>query len=145
MYAIIETGGKQYKVENGTVLFIEKLDVEPDTEITFDKVLALSSKSGIMTGTPYIAGASVTGTVVKNGKAKKITVFTYKPKKNEKRKLGHRQPYTMVRFDDIGETPGAGKSEKTAKPPRAKKAAAETVTTAAPETAPEATPETAQE
>ena len=101
MYAIIETGGKQYKVQSGDVVFIEKLDVEADAEITFDKVLAVGADDGIKTGAPYVAGASVAAKVVKNGKAKKITVFTYKPKMNEKRKLGHRQPYTKVEIGEI--------------------------------------------
>ena len=94
MYAIIETGGKQYKVQAGDVVFIEKLDVEPEQEITFDKVMVVG-------GTPTVAGATVSAKVLKNGKAKKVTVFTYKPKKNEKRKLGHRQPYTKVEISAI--------------------------------------------
>ena len=97
MYAIIETGGKQYKVQAGDVVFIEKLDVEPEQEITFDKVMVVGKDDGsAVFGTPVVAGATVSAKVLKNGKAKKITVFTYKPKKNEKRKLGHRQPYTKV-------------------------------------------------
>ena len=95
MYAIIETGGKQYKVQAGDVVFIEKLDVEPEQEITFDKVMV------VVVGTPTVAGATVSAKVLKNGKAKKVTVFTYKPKKNEKRKLGHRQPYTKVEISAI--------------------------------------------
>ena len=101
MYAIIETGGKQYKVQAGDVLYIEKLDVEADDEIKFDKVLAIAGDDGITTGAPYIEGAVVAAKVVKNGKAKKIVVATYKPKKNEKRKLGHRQPYTKVEIGEI--------------------------------------------
>jgi len=101
MYAIIETGGKQYKVEAGQTLFVEKLNAEPDSEITFDKVVALNREGGIAVGAPYVAGASVSAKVLKNGKAKKITVFTYKPKKNEKRKLGHRQPYTKVEITSV--------------------------------------------
>ena len=89
MYAIIETGGKQYKVQAGDVVFIEKLDVEPEQEITFDKVMVVGKDDG------------VSAKVLKNGKAKKVTVFTYKPKKNEKRKLGHRQPYTKVEISAI--------------------------------------------
>ena len=96
MYAIIETGGKQYKVEAGDVIYIEKLDVEADADITFDKVIAVGSDDGIKVGAPYVEGASVSAKAVKNGKAKKIVVFTYKPKKNAKRKMGHRQPYTKV-------------------------------------------------
>ena len=101
MYAIIETGGKQYKVENGDIVFIEKLDVNAEDEVTFDKVLAVGGDKKFTSGKPYVKGYTVTGTVLKNGKAKKITVFTYKPKKNEKRKLGHRQPYTKVQINSI--------------------------------------------
>lgn len=97
MYAIIVTGGKQYTVEEGTVLYIEKLDAAEGDTVTFDKVLALDGK----VGTPVIEGATVTGTVLKQGKGKKITVFTYKSKKNEKRKLGHRQLYTKVEINAI--------------------------------------------
>ena len=96
MYAIIETGGKQYKVEAGDVIYIEKLGAEEASEYTFDKVIAVGTDDGITVGAPYVAGASVSAKVVKNGKAKKITVMTYKPKKNSKRKMGHRQPYTKV-------------------------------------------------
>ncbi len=101
MYAIIETGGKQYKVEAGDVIYIEKLDVEADADITFDKVIAVGSDDGIKVGAPYVEGASVRAKAVKNGKAKKIVVFTYKPKKNAKRKMGHRQPYTKVEISAI--------------------------------------------
>ena len=101
MYAIIVTGGKQYKVANGDVVFVEKLDAEENAEITFDKVLAVGSDDGITVGAPYVEGATVAGKVLKNGKGKKVTVFTYKPKKNEKRKKGHRQPYTRVEITGI--------------------------------------------
>lgn len=101
MYAVIETGGKQYKVEAGQELFIEKLNVEADDTVTFDKVLAVGGDDGIKVGSPYVDGASVEAKVIKNGKAKKVTVFTYKPKKNEKRKMGHRQPYTKVQIVNI--------------------------------------------
>jgi large subunit ribosomal protein L21 len=101
MYAIIETGGKQYKVEAGDVLFIEKLDVEADSEVTFDKVIAVGADDGIKVGAPYVDGASVSAKAIKNGKGKKIVVMTYKPKKNAKRKMGHRQPYTKVEISSI--------------------------------------------
>lgn len=101
MYAIIETGGKQYKVEAGDTVFIEKLDAAAESEYTFDKVIAVGTDDGITVGAPYVAGATVAAKIVKNGKAKKITVFTYKPKKNEKRKMGHRQPYTKVEIAAI--------------------------------------------
>ncbi len=101
MYAIIETGGKQYKVAAGDVVFVEKLDVEAEGEVVFDKVIAVGGDDGIKVGAPYVDGAAVTAKVLKNGKGKKIYVMTYKPKKNEKRKLGHRQPYTKVEIAAI--------------------------------------------
>ncbi|MBQ9553155.1 MAG: 50S ribosomal protein L21 [Clostridia bacterium] len=101
MYAIIETGGKQYKVSAGDTIFIEKLNVEADDEVVFDKVIAIGSDDSINVGTPYVEGATVTAKAIKNGKGKKIVVFTYKPKKNEKRKMGHRQPYTKVEIASI--------------------------------------------
>ena len=101
MYAIIVTGGKQYKVEAGEAVFIEKLDVEAGDEVVFDKVIAVGKEDGIVVGAPYVDGATVTAKAVKNGKAKKVVVFTYKPKKNEKRKMGHRQPYTKVEISAI--------------------------------------------
>lgn len=96
MYAILETGGKQYRVENGDVVFVEKLPVEAEDVITFDKIVAVGKEDGLVVGAPYVDGATITAKVVKNGKGKKITVMTYKAKKNSKRKLGHRQPYTKV-------------------------------------------------
>ena len=102
MYAVIETGGKQYQVKEGDVVFIEKLAVEADETVTFDKIVAVGTDEGIRIGTPYVDGASVEAKVIKNGKAKKITVFTYKPKKGSShKKQGHRQPYTKVRIDAI--------------------------------------------
>ncbi len=100
MYAVIQTGGKQYKVSEGDVIYVEKLAAEADSKITFDTVLAVGDEKGIKVGKDC-AKAKVTGKVIKNGKAKKITVFTYKPKKNEKRKMGHRQPYTKVEIASI--------------------------------------------
>ena len=101
MYAIIETGGKQYKVQNGDTLYIEKLNAAEEDTVTFDKVIALHDDAGLKVGAPYVEGATVTANVLKNGKGKKITVFTYKPKKGKARKLGHRQPYTKVQIDTI--------------------------------------------
>ncbi|MBQ5331534.1 MAG: 50S ribosomal protein L21 [Oscillospiraceae bacterium] len=101
MYAVIETGGKQYQVKEGDEIFIEKLDVKSDDTVTFDKVIAVGGDS-IKVGAPYVSGATVEAKVIKNGKSKKITVFTYKPKKGSShRKQGHRQPYTKVRIDAI--------------------------------------------
>ena len=101
MYAIIETGGKQYKVEAGDSVYIEKLDVTQDDEVSFDKVIAVGKDDGMTVGAPYVEGATVTAKVIKNGRAKKIVVFTYKSKKNEKRKKGHRQSYTKVEITAI--------------------------------------------
>jgi large subunit ribosomal protein L21 len=101
MFAVIETGGKQYKVNEGDVIFVEKLDVAEGDKVTFDKVLAVADDNGIKTGKPVVEGATVTANVVKNGKAKKIYVMTYKSKKNEKKKIGHRQPYTKVQIEKI--------------------------------------------
>ena len=101
MHAIIETGGKQYKVTEGDALFIEKLPNEHGDKITFDKVLAVLDGDKATFGAPVVEGAKVDAEVVKNGKAKKITVFTYKPKKNSKRKMGHRQPYTKVQIEAV--------------------------------------------
>ena len=101
MFAIIESGGKQYKVNEGDVIFVEKLEVAQGDKITFDRDLVVSDADGIKVGAPTVEGATVTANVLKNGKAKKIYVMTYKPKKNEKRKIGHRQPYTKVQIEKI--------------------------------------------
>lgn len=101
MYAIIVTGGKQYRVSEGDTLFIEKLEAEPDSVVTFDKVMAVGKDGETVVGTPTVNGAKVTAKVIKNGKAKKVTVFTYRSKKNSKRKMGHRQPYTKVQIESI--------------------------------------------
>ena len=100
MKAIIETGGKQYKVAEGDVLFIEKLDAEAGEGVVFDKVLALLGDEAKI-GTPVVEGAKVDATIVKNGKGKKIMIFKYKPKKNYRRRQGHRQPYTKVQIGKI--------------------------------------------
>ena len=101
MFAIIETGGKQYKVTEQDIIFVEKLDCEEGSEVVFDKVVAVSTEAGFKAGTPVVDGAVVKGTVVKNGKGKKIYVLKYKSKKNEKKKMGHRQPYTKVQIVKI--------------------------------------------
>lgn len=101
MHAIIETGGKQYRVTEGDTLFIEKLPVEAGDNVTFDKVLAILDGDKATFGTPVVEGAKVDANVVKNGKGKKVIVFKYKPKKNYRRKQGHRQPYTKVTIGKI--------------------------------------------
>ena len=101
MFAIIETGGKQYKVIEQDIIFVEKLNVNEGDEIVFDQVVALSSDDGFKVGTPVVVGAKVTAQVLKQGKNKKIYVLKYKSKKNEKKKIGHRQPYTKVQITKI--------------------------------------------
>ncbi len=101
MFAIIQTGGKQYKVNEGDIIFVEKLEANEGATVTFDQVLAVSKEDGFCAGTPTVAGASVVATVVKQGKGKKIHILKYKAKKNEKKKIGHRQPYTKVQISAI--------------------------------------------
>ncbi|MBM7606950.1 MULTISPECIES: 50S ribosomal protein L21 [Bacillales] len=100
MYAIIETGGKQIKVEAGQEIYVEKLGVQADEVVTFDKVLFVGGET-VKVGAPTVEGATVTAKVVKEGRAKKITVFKYKAKKNYRRKQGHRQPYTKLVVESI--------------------------------------------
>ena len=101
MKAIIVTGGKQYTVAEGDVLYIEKLNVEAESTVKFDQVLAVLDGENSKIGAPVVAGAVVEAKVVKNGKGKKIVIFKYKPKKGEKKKMGHRQPYTKVKITKI--------------------------------------------
>lgn len=101
MYAVIVTGGKQYKVSEGDTIFVEKLEAQEGESVTFDNVLAVSDGETLTVGEPTVAGASVTAKVVKQGKAKKIYVFKMKRKKNERSKKGHRQPYTKVVIETI--------------------------------------------
>ena len=101
MHAIIETGGKQYKVQEGDVVCIEKLDVEAGGAVTFDRVLAVIGEEKSSFGAPLLEGAKVEAKVVKNGKGKKIRIFKYKAKKNYRRRQGHRQPYTKVQIEKI--------------------------------------------
>jgi large subunit ribosomal protein L21 len=100
MYAIIETGGKQIKVEEGQVIYVEKLGTDQGETVTFDKVLFVGGDN-VKVGSPTVDGATVTGKVEKHGRQKKITVFKYKAKKNYRKKQGHRQPYTKVVIDKI--------------------------------------------
>lgn len=115
MYAVIETGGKQYRVQEGDVITIEKLNAKEGDVVNFDKVLVLGNGSDIKIGAPYV-GTSVTGTVVENGKGKKVVIFKYKAKKDYRKKQGHRQPYTMVKIESL-----AGDVKKAA--PKKEKAA----------------------
>lgn len=101
MYAIIETGGKQYKVREGEIIQVEKLVNEAGEAVTFDKVLAVSNGKKVTFGTPFVKDATVEGKVIEHGKEDKIIVFKYKPKKNYRRKQGHRQPFTKVQIEKI--------------------------------------------
>ena len=101
MYAIIKTGGKQYKAEVGEALYVEKLDVEEGANVTFDQVILVGGEGDAKIGTPTIDGATVTGKVEKQGREKKVVTYKYKPKKHQHQKKGHRQPYTKVVIDAI--------------------------------------------
>lgn len=101
MQAIIVTGGKQYNVQEGDVLFVEKLNAEADSTVTFDQVLAILDGENSKFGAPAVEGASVDAKVLKNGKGKKIRVFKYRSKKDSKSLQGHRQPYTKVQIEKI--------------------------------------------
>ncbi len=121
MYAIIETGGKQYRVTEGDVINIEKLLVWPGDEVVFDKVLILGDGDAVQIGAPYVEAAQVFGKVVENGKGQKVIIFKYKSKKDYRKKQGHRQPYTMVEIIGMGtDKPKAAKPvAKEAKPAEA--------------------------
>lgn len=101
MYAIIETGGKQYKVQEGDVVFVEKLSAEVNSTVELTDVLAVSKDGKLVVGTPNVAGAKVTATVLKHDKEKKVVVFKYKKKKDYRKKQGHRQPYTQLKIEKI--------------------------------------------
>ncbi len=101
MYAIIETGGKQYRVKEGDTLLVEKLEAEQGDTITIEDVLAVSKDGKLTVGSPMIDGAKVEARVVEQGKSKKVIIFKYKPKKDYRKKRGHRQPYTKLVIDKI--------------------------------------------
>ena len=140
MYAVIETGGKQYRVTEGDVIQVEKLKVEAGDTIEFDKVLMLNDGSEVLVGAPYLNEKKVFGSVVENGKAQKVIIFKYKSKKDYRKKQGHRQPYTMVEITSLtGEAKAPAKKAVPAqtaeaaeaeKKPAAKKPAAEKKTVA---------------
>lgn len=101
MYAIVKTGGKQYKVAQGDVLFVEKLEANEGDVVTLDQVLAVAGENGLTVGAPVVEGATVTAKVIAQGKAKKVIVYKYKAKKDYRRKQGHRQPYTKLVIESI--------------------------------------------
>ena len=101
MYAVILTGGKQYSVKVGDSIFVEKLNAEADSEVTFEKVLAVGEEGAVKVGAPVVEGAKVTAKVLAQGKEKKVLVFKYKAKSNYRRRQGHRQPFTKVTIEKI--------------------------------------------
>lgn len=101
MYAVVKTGGKQYRVQEGDVIYVEKLDAEVDSTVELEEVLAVGTDAGIKVGAPVVAGAKVVAKVAAQGKAKKVIVFKYKPKKDYRRKQGHRQPFTKLVIEKI--------------------------------------------
>ncbi len=101
MYAIVESGGKQHRAEENIVLRVEKLDVEVGEEVVLDRVLLVSADGSVRVGAPYVGGVQVTTRVVRQGKGRKISGFTFKPKKNQRRRYGHRQPFTELLVQSI--------------------------------------------
>ena len=120
MYAVVETGGKQYRVQEGDVITVEKLNIEDGAKVVFDKVLVAGEGVDIKVGKPYIEGCTVEGTAVESGKGPKVVIFKYKAKKDYRKKQGHRQPYTMVKIESLG-----GDAPKAAVPAAEVKAEAE--------------------
>ncbi len=101
MYAVIKTGGKQYRVQEGDTVYVEKLNAEVGSTVAFEDVLLVSADGDVKVGKPVVEGAKVSGTVVENGKGKKVIIFKYKSKKDYRKKQGHRQPYTKVKINAI--------------------------------------------
>lgn len=101
MYAIVKTGGKQFKAEKGEIILVEKIDGEPGTKIELGEVVMVNGEGAIMVGSPFVAGAKVKAEIVRQGKAKKVNGFTYKAKKNERKRWGHRQPQTYLRILEV--------------------------------------------
>lgn len=140
MYAIVEIRGKQYKVQEGDIVFVDRMDeVEEGKEITFDKVLFLSDGKKVTVGTDTVKGAKVKATVIGHGKSKKVLVFKYKAKKNERKMRGHRQPYTKIQIEKITTTADKAKKEdkaekKEVEKKEVKKTTAKKTTTAAKKT-----------
>lgn len=126
MYAVIKTGGKQYRVQEGDVITIEKLNANVGDKVEFDEVLVLGEGADIKVGTPFLDGVKVFGTVTENGKGKKVIIFKYKSKKDYRKKQGHRQPYTMVEITGLGTDKPAKAAPKAEAAPAAEETATET-------------------
>jgi large subunit ribosomal protein L21 len=138
MYAVVDNGGKQYRVEPGRTLVIDRLDAEAGATVTFDRVLLVGDEDGVTVGTPTVSGASVRGTVLEHGRGPKIIVFRFRPKAHYRRRTGHRSELTRVRIDEIATAETASKPASKAAAPR--KTSAKTAPKAA---APKAAPKTA--
>jgi large subunit ribosomal protein L21 len=124
MYAVVDSGGKQYRVEPGRTLVVDRLDAEAGATVTFDRVLLIADDDGVTVGTPTVAGASVRGTVVAHGRGPKLIVFRFRPKAHYRRRTGHRSALTQVRIEEIA-TASARRSSKAAEKPAAEKPAAD--------------------
>jgi large subunit ribosomal protein L21 len=133
MYAVVDNGGKQYRVEPGRTLVIDRLDAEAGATVTFDRVLLVGDEDGVTVGTPTVSGASVRGTVLEHGRGPKIIVFRFRPKAHYRRRTGHRSELTRVRIDEIATAETASKPASKAAAPR--RAAAKTAAKAAPKAA----------
>jgi large subunit ribosomal protein L21 len=133
MYAVVDNGGKQYRVEPGRTLVIDRLDAEAGATVTFDRVLLVGDEDGVTVGTPTVSGASVRGTVLEHGRGPKIIVFRFRPKAHYRRRTGHRSELTRVRIDEIATAEAAAKPASKASAPR--KTAARTAAKAAPKAA----------
>ena len=133
MYAVVDNGGKQYRVEPGRTLVIDRLDAEAGATVTFDRVLLVGDEDGVTVGTPTVSGASVRGTVLEHGRGPKIIVFRFRPKAHYRRRTGHRSELTRVRIDEIATAETAAKPASKAAAPR--RTAAKTAGKAAPKAA----------
>ena len=133
MYAVVDNGGKQYRVEPGRTLVIDRLDAEAGATVTFDRVLLVGDEDGVTVGTPTVSGASVRGTVLEHGRGPKIIVFRFRPKAHYRRRTGHRSELTRVRIDEIATAETASKPASKAPAPR--RTAAKTAAKAAPKAA----------
>lgn len=130
MYAIVEIRGKQYKVQEGDIVFVDRMDeIEEGKEVTFDKVLFLADGEKVTIGEDTVKGAKVKATVIGHGKSKKILVFKYKAKKNERKMRGHRQPYTKIQIEKIMTTASKAKKEEVAEEKETKKVEEKKTTT----------------
>jgi len=144
MYAIIEACGRQYKVEVGEQVFFEKLEVEEGKKVNFDKVVLVSDNGKVQVGTPYVDGVKVEGKVVSHGRAKKVLVYKYKAKKNERRTIGHRQDYTKVEITSIGSGKAAAPKAEAKAAPKAEKPAEKAEAKSAEKTTPKTTAKKAE-